>query len=70
MDDFTLVGAKPQTAPAAQKAAPWYKSFPFLPAAVLGVIVLGCLFSGVFLTKDPGYMDLARATGSTRFSCV
>ena len=64
MDDFTLVGAKPQTAPAAQKAAPWYKSFPFLPAAVLGVIVLGCLFSDVFLTKDPGYMDLAHCSAA------
>ena len=33
------------------------QGFPILSAAVLGIIVLGCIFSGIIATKDPGYMD-------------
>lgn len=64
MDDFTLVGAKPQPAAPPKPKAPWYRDFPVLSSAVLLFIVLGCLFSPVFLSKDPSYMDLAHCSAA------
>ena len=64
MHDFTLVGARPQSAPAPVKKAPWYKGLPLVSIVVLGLIVLGCLFCGAFLTKDPGFMDLAHCSAA------
>ena len=61
-DDFTLVGIRPQ-APAAQDArALWYKNVPVFSVLVLSVIVLGCVLIPLFLTKDPGYMDLSNCS--------
>ena len=64
MHDFTLVGARPQSAPAPVKKAPWYCGLPIASIVVLGLIVLGCLFCGTFLTKDPGFMDLAHCSAA------
>lgn len=58
MDDFTLVGIRPDPAPVSVRKAPWYKGKPLLPLLVFGAIALGCLFCDTFLTGDPGYMDL------------
>ena len=58
MDDFTLVGIRPASAPVSAKKAPWYKGKPILPLLILGAIALGCLFCDTFVTKEPGYMDL------------
>ena len=56
---FQLVGIReaPEAAPC--KPGKWYKGKPVLAAAVLAVIVLGCLFSEAVMTRDPTYMDLA-----------
>lgn len=59
MDDFTLVGARPQAPLPAQKKAPWYKGKPVAAYLVLGLIVLGCLLWGAFSKTDAGYMDLS-----------
>ena len=59
MDDFTLVGARPQAPAAVSQKAPWYKGKPVVSIIVLGLIVLGCLLLGAVFEKDAGYMDLA-----------
>lgn len=61
MDDFTLVGARPQAPLPAQEKAPWYKGKPVAAYLVLGLIVLGCLLWGAFSKTDAGYMDLSAA---------
>lgn len=59
MDDFTLVGARPQSSLPAQKKVPWYRGKPIAAYLVLGLIVLGCLLWGAFSKTDAGYMDLS-----------
>lgn len=59
MDDFTLVGARPQTSLPAQKKVPWYRGKPVAAYLVLGLIVLGCLLWSAFSKTDAGYMDLS-----------
>ena len=58
MDDFTLVGARP-SAPQPAKKQPWYRGLPLGAMLVLALIILGCLSCGLFLPRDPTYMDLA-----------
>ena len=57
MDDFTLVGARPQASFPAQKKVPWYRGKPVAAYLVLGLIVLGCLLWSAFSKTDAGYMD-------------
>lgn len=64
MGDFTLVGVKAQAAPTLQKPTPWYQTWPMVSVVILLIIVLGCLLSPVFLSKDPGYMDLANCSAA------
>ena len=59
MDDFTLVGARPQDALPLSAKTPWYKGKPVISILVLGLIVLGCLLWGAFSKTDAGYMDLS-----------
>lgn len=62
MDErFVLVGARTPLPPPVQKRA-WYAGKPVASLAVLGVIVLGCLGCGLFIPKDPAYMDLLHAS--------
>ena len=58
-DRFRLVGVRPQSPAAPVRRAPWYRGKPIFSAAVLTLIVLGCLFCEVLLTHDPTYLDLA-----------
>jgi len=58
-DRFRLVGVRPQSPAAPVRRAPWYRGKPIFSAAVLALIVLGCLFCEVLLTHDPTYLDLA-----------
>ena len=59
MDDFTLVGARPQAPLPAQKKVPWYRGKPIAAYLILGLIVLGCLLWSTFSKTDAGYMDLS-----------
>lgn len=59
MDDFILVGARPQSSLPAQKKVPWYRGKPVAAYLVLGLIVLSCLLWSAFSKTDAGYMDLS-----------
>ena len=55
---FQIVGAgirKEQEMPEKRK---WYQGIPVVSAFLLLVILFGCLFAEVLMTKDPTYMDL------------
>ena len=58
---FAIVGIRPE-APAPVKKRKRFAGFPWISAAVLAVIVLGCLFAELIMTKAPGYMDLANCS--------
>ena len=61
MDErFELVGIRPPP-PARVKRAKWYEGKPVVSMAVLAAVLLGCLFCGRFIPKDPAYMDLLHA---------
>ena len=61
MDErFALVGIRPAP-PERVRRVQWYEGKPIVSMAVLGVICLGCLCCGLFLPKDPAYMDLLNA---------
>ena len=55
-DLFTLVGRRELPPPAAKKRR--RKDFPWISVILLAIIVLGCLFAELLMTKDPGYLDL------------
>lgn len=57
---FTLVGIRPDLAPenALRKTSFWTGK-PIASFIILAIIVLGCLFAGIIMTKDPTYLDLA-----------
>lgn len=62
MDErFVLVGARSPKPPPAKKAK-WYAGKPVGSMAVLAALVLGCLCCGLFIPKDPAYMDLFHAS--------
>ncbi|MEG0876590.1 MAG: ABC transporter permease, partial [Oscillospiraceae bacterium] len=57
---FTLVGIKPERLPEQRLEKPsLLRGKPIISAAVLALIILGCLFANLIMTKDPTYMDLA-----------
>ena len=55
--EFEIVGIREtvQTVPQIKKKR---KEIPFLSITLLSVIVLGCLFCNLIMTKDPTYLDL------------
>lgn len=55
---FTQVGIRPQSGGPAQKPKR-YADFPWISVILLALIVLGCLFAEVLMTKDPAYLDLS-----------
>lgn len=58
-DKFQLVGIRPAPPQPPKARTPWYHSLPPVSAAVLALIVLGCVLSPLFVPHDPSYMDLA-----------
>ena len=61
--EFNLVGIRETPRPVLRKA-PWYRGMPLLSMALLGIILLGCLFCEGFIPKDPTYLDLYHASHS------
>ncbi len=55
--EFEIVGIREtvQTVPQIKKKR---KEIPFLSITLLSIIVLGCLFCNLIMTKDPTYLDL------------
>lgn len=61
MDErFVLAGPRTPLPPPTPKQK-WYEGKPVLSMALLAAILLGCLFCGLFMPKDPTYMDLSHA---------
>ena len=54
---FTLVGVRNEP-PATSKRIRNWKEFPWVSAAIMAVILLGCLFAEIVMTKNPAYLDL------------
>ena len=50
-------GIRSVPVPQPQKAK-WYAGKPVISIAVAGLILLGCLCCGIFIPRDPTYMDL------------
>lgn len=63
-DGFALVGIRPQPVVLPPKKVKWYRGRPILSMVLLAVIVLGCLFCELIMTKDPTYMDLQNSTAA------
>lgn len=59
---FTIVGIRPSAS--ALPVRTTRKTAPWLSLILMGLIVTGCLFAELLMTKDPGYLDLAN-TGKT-----
>ena len=55
---FTVVGMRPAAAAPAPKKTKTRGRRPLLSAALLLLILLGCIFAGLLTAKDPAYMDL------------
>lgn len=54
---FTPVGIREEPKAAAKKGKR-LRGFPWVAAAVLGMLVLCCLFAEALMTKDPTFLDL------------
>lgn len=65
---FVQVGVR-EMPEAEVRKSPWYEGKPVFAMAVLGAIVLGCLFCGLFIPKDPAYMDLYHASETPGRGC-
>lgn len=57
---FVCVGILPAQEPKACEKPKWYEGRPVFSIVILAVIGAGCLFCGLFIPRDPSYMDLAR----------
>lgn len=79
---FTQVGIRPMEEGASRKPSP--RKIPVVSLAVLGILILGCLFAGVIAPGDPAYLNLdatslapcrefpfgTDALGRNLFSCI
>lgn len=64
MDErFRLAGMRPAPVREPEKEK-WYVGRPWGSVAVFTAIVLGCLFCGLFIPRDPSYLDLYNANQS------
>lgn len=57
-DKFQPVGLLPEKEAFQPAEAPWYKTHPVVAEVLLGILILGCVFCKLVMTKDPTYMDL------------
>lgn len=55
---FEIVGQCAAEEAAISVKKKWYEGKPLLSIGILAVILLGCLFAELLMTKDPTYMDL------------
>ena len=55
---FSIVGIQKPEEEVLSVKKKWYQGHPVLSWAILLLILLGCLFFDVIMTKDPTYMDL------------
>ena len=55
---FELAGNRKTETVSPKSKKKWYQGKPVVSAAILILIVLGCLCAEMIMTKDPTYMDL------------
>lgn len=55
---FQFAGQRPKQTETVSFRKKWYQGKPLLSIGILGVIILGCVFAELVMTKDPTYMDL------------
>ena len=55
---FELAGNRKTETVIPKSKKKWYQGKPVVSAAILILIVLGCLCAELIMTKDPAYMDL------------
>ena len=61
-DRFQIVGARPLPEAAPTKNRHSLRGKPVASAMILSLIVLGCLFCELIMTKAPAYLDLAHCS--------
>lgn len=61
-DRFQIVGARPLPEAAPTKNRHSLRGKPVASAVILSLIVLGCLFCELIMTKAPAYLDLAHCS--------
>ena len=59
---FELAGNRKTETVIPKSKKKWYQGKPVVSAAILILIVLGCLCAELIMTKDPAYMDLLKNT--------
>lgn len=63
-DRFQIAGARPLPEAAPTKNRHSLRGKPVASAVILSLIVLGCLFCELIMTKDPTYLDLAHCSAA------
>lgn len=63
-DRFQIVGARPLPEAAPTKNRHSLRGKPVASAMILSLIVPGCLFCELIMTKDPTYLDLAHCSAA------
>lgn len=63
-DRFQIVGARPLPEAAPTKNRHSLRGKPVASAMILSLIVLGCLFCELIMTKAPAYLDLAHCSAA------
>lgn len=61
--NFTQVGIRPVPPPRIKKEK-WHKGKPVLSMLVLAIIIFACLLCGLFIPRDPAYMDLSHTNAA------
>ena len=61
-DRFQIVGARPLPEAVPTKNRHFLRGKPAASAVILSLIVLGCLFCELIMTKAPAYLDLAHCS--------
>ncbi|MDE7445875.1 MAG: ABC transporter permease [Lachnospiraceae bacterium] len=57
-EQFEMVGIRQMSKEETSPKEKWYYGKPVLAVAVLTIIIIGCLFCNLIMTKDPAYLDL------------
>ncbi|MBD5547003.1 MAG: ABC transporter permease [Lachnospiraceae bacterium] len=55
---FEMVGIRQMPKEEISSKEKWYHGKPVFAAAVLTIVIIGCLFCNLIMTKDPAYLDL------------
>lgn len=63
-DRFQIVGARPLPEAAPTKSGHSLRGKPVASTMIFSLIVLGCLFCELIMTKAPAYLDLAHCSAA------